>query len=462
MSKAAGSTLAGRSATDLAALVRGGEVTAEEVVAAHLARIEQLDQELGAFQVVTGTQALEEARRLQQRPDLDRLPLAGVPVAIKDNIDVAGVPTRIGSAATSAAPAAADDELVSRLRAAGAVVMGKTRMPELAIWPFTEPQAYGPARNPWNRERSTGGSSGGSAAAVAAGMVPIALGSDGGGSIRVPAACCGIVGLKPTPGLVPLPHGQAEHWLGLSAFGPLAYTVADTALALSVLAGESRSEAARPIPNQLRVALSTRHTSPGVKLGKETAAAVLRAGSALAEAGHEVREADPPYPSDIGPRFLRRWLPGIAEDAQGLAAEELEARSRKMARAGRFLQRRGWATPAAADPFRTRVRSWFEDFDVLVMATLREPAPPLGRWDGKGWIATTLSVANWILTPPWNLAGLPAASVPGGMSSDGLPIGIQVVAAAGQESSIIRVLGQLQELQPWPRFDDAPSPVSAR
>jgi amidase len=454
MSNSTKSTLVGRSATDLAALVRGGEVTAVEVVTAHLARTEELDPQLGAFQMIMAAQALEEARRLQQRSDLKDLPLAGVPVAIKDNVDVAGAPTRMGSAATSGEPAAKDDELVRRLRAAGAIVIGKTRMPELAIWPLTEPQAYGPARNPWKRERSTGGSSGGSAAAVAAGMAPLALGSDGGGSIRVPAACCGIIGLKPTPGLVPLAGGQSDHWLGLTAFGPLTNTVADAAAMLRVLTGATDAGEARRTPERLRVAFSTRHSSPGVKIGSETAAAVRATAKALADAGHDVQEADPPYPSDIGLRFMRRWLPGIAEDARDLPEARLEARSRKMARVGRFVQRRGWAAEAAADPFRAKAQSWIEGFDVLVTATLAEPAVPIGKWDRKGWLATTMGVANWILTPPWNLAGLPAASIPAGLSSDGLPIGVQLVAPVRKEALILDLMEYLEGVRPWTRFDD--------
>src|SRR5579871_2461785 len=223
-------------AHQLAGLVQSHQVSPVEIVQAHLDRIEAIEAKVRAFQVILADQALAEALTLAERADLDQLPLAGVPVAIKDNIDVAGVPTRSGSGATPVEPARTDDELVIRLRRAGCVVIGKTQMPELAIWPFTEPAVFAATRNPWDLSRTPGGSTGGGAAAVAAGMAAIALGSDGGGSIRAPAACCGLFGIKPSPGLVPLAGGKTEHWYGMTAFGPLARSVADAALALDVLA----------------------------------------------------------------------------------------------------------------------------------------------------------------------------------------------------------------------------------
>ncbi len=456
------SGLVGLSAVELATLVRRGEASPVEVAGAHLQRIEELDPALSAFQVVMPAQALEEARRLQQGRDLAELPLAGVPVAIKDNVDVAGVPSRFGSAATSDRPAQQDDELVRRLRAAGAIVIGKTRMPELAIWPLTEPEAFGPTRNPWNRVRSSGGSSGGSAVAVATGMAPIALGSDGGGSLRVPAACCGIFGFKPTPGLVPLAGGRSDHWLGLTAFGPLANTVDDAGLMLEVLAGRRVAEATATAPARLRVAVSTRHPSPGAKLSPEVVGAVEKARSLLAGMGHDVRDADPPYPSDLGLRFMRRWLPGIASDVEGLPADRLEARTRSMARWGRFLARMGWAQPAEADPFGARALSWFRDFDVLVMPTLAGEPVPLGKWEGKGWFATTMGVANWILTVPWNLAGFPAASVPVGLSAGRLPLAVQVVARPHQDALLLGVLRQFETPEHWSMAPaTAPPPSSS-
>src|SRR5689334_15940323 len=217
----------------IAAQVRDGRLSPRTVVDDCLARIADADPAIGAFQVVDVAGARRAAGELAARADLDGLPLAGVPVAIKDNVAVAGLPTRHGSAASSSTPAGEDDELVRRLRAAGAIVVGKTRLPELAIWPFTESAAFGGTRNPRDPARNAGGSTGGGAAAVAAGMVPLALGSDGGGSLRIPAANCGVIGFKPGRGTLP----TAEHWYGCTAYGPIAATVADAALALDVLAG---------------------------------------------------------------------------------------------------------------------------------------------------------------------------------------------------------------------------------
>src|SRR3954468_5187725 len=195
------------SALDLAAAVREGRRCAVDVVREHLDRIAARDPELNAFCTVRTEAALAEAAAIDNDPHRAGLPLAGVPVAVKENIAVAGEPLRHGSAATSASPATTDDELVTRLRAAGCYVVGTTRMPELAAWGFTASAAGGPTRNPWDLARDPGGSTGGGAAAVAAGMAALALGTDGGGSLRIPGAACGLVGVKPTRGVVPLPDG---------------------------------------------------------------------------------------------------------------------------------------------------------------------------------------------------------------------------------------------------------------
>ncbi|HZG91071.1 MAG TPA: amidase, partial [Pseudonocardia sp.] len=248
-------------AAGIAAVVHDGRTSAVQVARAHLARIAEHDGELGAFQACDPQRVLAEAGAVDARPDRFALPLAGVPVAVKDNVDVAGYPTRHGSAATPDRPARRDDELVRRLRAAGAVVIGKTRMPELAIWGFTH-SALGTTRNPHDPGRDPGGSSGGSAAAVAAGMATLALGTDGGGSIRIPAGYCGVVGLKPGRDVVPLPGGADEHWCGLSVVGPLARTAADAALMFDVLAGRSRPAEDGGAPWPARVALSLRSPLP--------------------------------------------------------------------------------------------------------------------------------------------------------------------------------------------------------
>jgi len=226
-----------QSAAQIATAVRDGRTSAVDVVTAHVARIDRHNGTLGALRATRHAQALAEAAEVDARADRDQLPLAGVPVAIKDNIAVTGEQARHGSAATDPAAAPADDELVARLRRAGAIVVGISAMPELAAWAYTSSTAYGVTRNPWDSSRDPGGSTGGGAVAVASGMAALALGTDGGGSLRVPAAYCGLVGLKPGHGVVPLPGGGAEHWCGLSAAGPIARTAADAALALAVLSG---------------------------------------------------------------------------------------------------------------------------------------------------------------------------------------------------------------------------------
>lgn len=449
--------LAGKTAIELARLVQRREVSPVEVVQAHLERIAALEPNLHAFQIVRGERALAEAADLAARADLSELPLAGVPVAIKDNLDVAGEPTRHGSAATSERPAAQDDELVRRLRVAGCIVIGKTTMPESAVWPFTEPEAFGPPpRNPWNRERTPGGSTGGGAIAVTTGMAPLALGSDGGGSLRVPAACCGIVGLKPSPGLVPLAGGRDQHWHGLTAFGPLAHSVADLTLTLDVLAQTRIFRDTGHPTRPLRIAVSTKPPAAGARISPEVTAAVNRVASVLASNGHQTIPADPPYPMDLGFRFMGRWLPGIAEDAGDLPGELLEQRTRSMVRVGRWLRRLGWARPITADGWHSTMFQWFSRYDVLLTPTLAEPAIPIGRWRGKGWLSTTLGIANWVFTTPWNLAGFPAASVPAGLSADGLPLAVQVVVPPGKEEALLAIVGQVEQLLPWPRWE-APS-----
>lgn len=225
---------AGRTAAEIAAAVRGRRATPREVVQAHLDRIARLDGRIGAFRRVRAGAALAEADEVGARSDLTGLPLAGVPVAVKDNLAVRGESVRVGSAATPDTPAGADHVTVARLRAAGAVVVGLTNVPELCVFGTTE-GVHGTARNPWDPARSAGGSSGGSAAAVAAGMVPLALGNDGMGSLRIPAANCGLVTVKPGHGVVPAGIGEGD-WFGLAENGPLATTVEDARLMLTVLA----------------------------------------------------------------------------------------------------------------------------------------------------------------------------------------------------------------------------------
>src|SRR5690242_3013379 len=299
-------------------MLADGVITAPALLEAYLERIGRLDPELRSYRVVLADSARKEAAAAQERLQAgERLPLLGVPIAIKDDVDVAGEVTTQGTAAHGPA-ASRDAEVVRRLRDAGAVIVGKTAVPEMMIWSFTETVTFGATRNPWNVDYTPGGSSGGSAAAVAAGLASMALGSDGMGSIRIPSTWCGLFGVKPQRDRVPLaPHDGA--WNGLSVNGPIARTVEDAALFLDVTApGNDFVAAAKRTPGRLRIALSTK-VPPLVTahLGRAQRAAVEEAGTLLRDLGHEVITRDPDYPmsSVYGqalPRYFRAWYDDVA------------------------------------------------------------------------------------------------------------------------------------------------------
>jgi amidase len=424
----------------LAAAVRDGRRSAVDVVREHLDRIADRDRQLNAFCTVRAAAALAEAAAVDASPRRPDLPLAGVPVAVKENIAVAGEPVRHGSAATAATPAAADDELVTRLRAAGCVVVGTTRMPELAAWGFTASAAGGPTRNPWDLARDPGGSTGGGAAAVAAGLAALALGTDGGGSLRIPGAACGLVGVKPTAGLVPLPDGLDQHWYGLTVAGPIARTAADAAAALAALSGEPPVVAD---PGPLRVAVSAKSPSPLGRPDAHQRAALHAAADALTAAGHRVDRADPPYPATLLNQWGRSWLAGVAQEADrlGLAPARLEPRTATMVRKGR----RGRPRPAEAAAWRERALAWFADVDVLVTPVVARLPGPAGALTGRGYLATYLASARAVpFCQAWNLAGFPAVTVPVGVR-DGLPMVVQLIGRPGSEALLLGVAAQLEQ-----------------
>jgi len=298
-------------------LVRRREVSPRELVELALRRIERLDPPLNAFRLVLAERALAEADQAAARVGAgDDRPLLGVPVAIKDDQGVAGVTRTIGTNATGDVPERGDFAVVARLRAAGAVVVGITTVPELVMWGFTETATYGITRNPWDRQRTPGGSSGGSGAAVAAGLVPLATASDGLGSIRIPAAVCGLVGLKPQRGRVPV-EPLDDPWRGMSVFGALTRTVGDCALAYEVLSGRPYVAAAAREPGRLRVAISTK-VPPAVlaRVDPEVRRAVEDTGELLRSLGHDVIERDPDYGFAVT-RAAARYLRGISDDAGG-------------------------------------------------------------------------------------------------------------------------------------------------
>jgi amidase len=382
--------------------------------------------------------------------------VAGVPVAEKDNIDVAGLPTRFGSAATSASPAAADDELVRRLRAAGAVVVGKTRLPELAIWHFTE-SALGGTRNPRDPSRNAGGSTGGGAAAVAAGMAALALGSDGGGSLRIPAANCGVVGFKPARGTVPIAGDLDEHWFGCSAFGPITTTVPDAWLATAILSGQRW--AAPPDPGVLRIGVALNRPVPGGSPDTTARSALQRAVYAARSLGHSVVPVRVPYTPRVALAWIACWLAGVAQDVEalGLRVDRLEPRTQWMVRRGRRLLRRYGAdlgrVRRAMDGWRARVTDFLLSVDVLLTPAISRPSPRYG-WGARAGFLRSFRNGSGVTpyTQAWNLAGMPALSLPfggGGPSGfevpggGGRPGAVQLVGAPGREPGLMALAAAL-------------------
>jgi amidase len=433
-------------------LVRERGASAAELLDASLTRIERLDPKLNAFRVVLADGARAEADEAQRRLDAgETAPLLGVPVAVKDNVDVAGELTCHGTGAVTRR-AERDSEVVRRLRAAGAVIVGKTHLPELAMWGnFTESETYGATRNPFDPDRAPGGSSGGTAAAVASGMVGGGLGSDGGASIRVPAGLCGVYGIKPQRDRVPLAPDD-DHWHGLSVFGPIARTVRDAGLFLDATADEDGFEAAATSePETLRVAVSFKCTLPAIKLEAQRREAVERTAQLLSELGHEVSEADPRY-GVLLPDIMPRYLNGITRDYERLDdPSKLERRTVKMARFGRRL--RGWPLRRSlrrGDAVAARVNGIFDDHDVLLTPLVAQPPEPIGKWAGKGPVLTFNGSGPYVgWTAVWNFCGNPAASIPAGMDSERLPVAVQAVGRPGAEKTLLALSAQLEAARPW-------------
>lgn len=445
-------------------LVRAGEVTPRDLVELYLERIDRLDPQLNAFRVVYGERALAEADQAAARLKAgEERPLLGVPLAIKDNTDIAGDVTPNGTRAHGG-PAAEDAEVVKRVRGAGAIVIGKTHVPELCIFPWGESGTFGVSRNPWSLEHGTGGSSAGSAAAVAAGLVPAALGSDGAGSVRIPAAVNGLFGLKPQRGRISL-GPYSEHWHGLSAYGWLTRGVLDSAVLVDATAGPAPgdadsppaaehpfAEAARATPPRLRVALAF-NGPPGlvVRLDDRWRQAALRTADALRGLGHDVEEVELDY-GMAGPRVLARYLRGIADDAAAVAhPERLDRRTRGMARAGAAIPASVLARARAAEESdAARINRVFDDHDVLLTPALARPHLRLGACEGRGALVSYLVASGYTpYTPVWNHTGQPAASVPAGFTDDGLPLAVQLVARPDDEGTIFSLAAQLEAEHPW-------------
>jgi amidase len=445
-------TWVGATAKQIARAVRRGDASATQVVADHLDHIAATDRTLNAFRVVRAGEAIAEAEQVDDLPDLGDLPLAGVPVAVKENTEVAGVPTWHGSAAARRPVAAADHEVVRRLRGAGAVIVGVSRMPELGVWGTTDDET-GITRNPWHPERTPGGSSGGSAAAVAAGLVPIAHGNDGLGSVRIPAACCGLVGLKPGRGVVP-GHPSGEHWFGLTEHGILATNVADAAVGFAVLAGRTPEKLVEPA--RLRLAISLRPPIAGAGPDKPNREAVAIASRLLVACGHDAVAADPAYPITLGLRGVATWFAAVHQDATALGVDvaALQPRTRRHIALGGWAWRRGYVREADRTAFRERSLAFFADgpFDVLLTPALARTPLPAAAWSARSWRANLVTNVRYApFAAPWNIAGLPALAVPVGVRPDGLPLAVQLVGPPGSELLLLAVAGQLELANPWRR-----------
>jgi amidase len=429
-----------------------GETTSVALTRAALDRAEATQPTLNAFRRLRREAAMLEAKSADERLAIgERLPLLGVPVAIKDDMDLAGEPTAFGCAGDY--PVITEDGvLVRQLRAAGAVIVGKTNTPEFGLWPVTEGAAFGVTRNPWHLDHTPGGSSGGSAAAVAAGVVAAAVGSDGAGSIRIPAAWSHLVGIKPGRGTLPTP----EAFNGITEWGPLARTVGDAALLLDVLADESRfSAAASCSPGRLRVALSLRTAfMPGVpiRLDPRVRAAVLGVARALSELGHEIVIADPPY-GLIALNFLPRSLAGVEEWC--VAAPDrslLDFRTSDTGRLGRHAGRALWFSRSSLGRFQRRVGRLFDRVDVVLSPTTASPPPRIGLIEGlTGWQTDRTVMAACPYAWPWNALGWPGLNVPAGLTGDGLPVGAQLLGPAGGEELLISLAAQLEPVLNWHR-----------
>lgn len=454
--------LAFAGAARIAEMVRAKEVSPSELVELYLERISRIEPKLNAYRIVLGEQAHADAKRAEERlASGEQAPLLGVPVAIKDNVDYAGEVTTHGTAAYGE-PAKEDSVIVRRLRDAGAVILGKTNLPELAIYGFTESPTWGDTRNPWDPALTCAGSSGGSGVAVAAGMSAIAHATDGAGSIRYPAAYCGLFGLKPQRNRVSLSPDR-EHWNGLSVSGCVSRTVMDTALYLDAVSGAEKGdfdspppfdrplvEAARTSPGKLRIACTTKTILPVPKAtevidGYEETIALLRS------LGHEVTDAAPnlgPLITDFYPLYFR----GIRDEGLSMPhPERLSDQTKGFVRLGRAISDRRLAKVRDRMPTASRrIQKLWRDYDVLLTPATAQLPVEVGHWRGQGALRTINGMSNvYPYAAAWNYTGQPAATIPAGSTDSGLPRSVMMIARPNDEATLISLGAQLEAERPW-------------
>jgi amidase len=460
-------------ATDQATLVARGEITPSELLEAAIDRIQQSNPRLNAVII----EWFDHARSVAADPNLPPGPFRGVPFLLKDlYTSFAGQTLSNGNVALKRAGKidTADTTLVARFKAAGLVIAGRTNSPEMGSLPTTQPLAWGPTRNPWALDRTPGGSSGGAAAAVAAGMVPFANASDGGGSIRIPASCCGLLGLKPSQGRTTVGPARAEAGLGVELC--ISRTVRDTARLLDAVRGPGIGDTViapaprRPYveevgadPGRLRIGLLDVHPRSGV-LHEDCVSAVRAAGTMLEELGHIVEPAWPACLADttLTEKFMALWAVQLAMAARGfsetlgreMTADDIEPVNWVFVQQARRLTAVDYAAAQAAGwTFRRALQQWWADgWDLLLSPTVAEPPPLLAEFENNPEHPTApMRRAGEFaaFTPPFNMSGQPAISLPLYRNTEGLPIGIQLAAAYGREDVLIRVAAQLESAHPW-------------
>ena len=445
------------------AWLANGSVTVRELVSTYLRRIERIDSRLNSFISVHAHDALEQAERAQHQLDKgDQRPLLGIPFAVKDEHHLAGHVTSFGTGACSTV-ASDDDGLVRTLRSAGAIPIGKTAMPELGMHPVSESATWGTARNPWDLSRTPGGSSGGSAAAVAAGLASFATAGDGGGSIRIPASCCNLFGLKAQAGRLPVPT-RVTATGDLSVPGVLARRVADTALLYDLLATDAAPAPGRAPPWRTTLSAAAESADPGrlhiglafslgipARVGAEVHDVIVAFRRRLESLGHRVSDVKvAPGRWDIP--FVMLGMRLLVEESHLLDhPERLERRTRSALRTGSLINTRmqDWAL-RKQHLTATRVNHLFEHLDLVLAPTLARPPVEAGRWFDRGSLRTSIGVTRWCpFTSLANFIGNPAASVPAGFSDSGLPIGADLLARTGDETTLIALGAQLEHALHW-------------